>query len=75
MEKIEKIEESNIYVTTKVVLNDDEDECFVCGTKIELYGDTKEDLFKKLNDEGWKYLNSDQFGAMGYYCGCEYELY
>jgi len=47
-------------------------ECCMCKHEIVITGDTYEDVFKKVEEQGWKYLISDELAVKGQYCGCMY---
>jgi len=72
MEKIEEIDENNTHISQGffVELN-----CGICmdDEKEKSYGaSTKEELFKEISDDGWKHLDSDIYGCIGWWCGCDY---
>lgn len=58
-------------LTTEFTLG--EQECSICGDALSVSGHTKEVLFANIKEAGWKNLNSDHYGQIGYWCGCDYE--
>jgi hypothetical protein len=72
-EKTKKITADDIKMSVQSVLTIEDEECFVCGEPIKAKAHSLEGLIKKLKRKGYKKLDSDYFGAVGYWCGCEYD--
>ena len=51
-----------------------EETCCICDTEFDVSGDTEKELFENIKKAGWKNLESDQYGIIGYWCGCEYSI-
>ncbi len=49
--------------------------CCICGCEKNFGASSKKDLIDKLKEEGWSDLDSDIYGTVGYYCGCDYKPY
>jgi len=49
-------------------------DCFVCGGKELFQADTEIELLDLINKGRWKYLNSDHYESVGWYCNCDYPL-
>lgn len=47
-------------------------ECSMCGREEILAARTKKDLSDLLKENDWKILDSDRYGQVGYWCGCDY---
>jgi hypothetical protein len=47
--------------------------CQFCYREVIYGGATKTELSATLKNEGWKWLNSDEYGQCGYWCGCDYK--
>jgi len=47
--------------------------CQMCNHETTFGADTKKELSEQLKNEGWKWLNSDEYGQCGYWCGCDYK--
>ena len=46
--------------------------CPYCYREVMLGAETKKELSEEIKKEGWKWLNSDFYGQVGYWCGCSY---
>ncbi len=69
MEKITNIAQKEITAQGYFI----EANCCMCNRE-QIFADyTKKDVLEKLKEEGWKNINSDMYGIMGYYCGCDYK--
>ena len=47
--------------------------CPYCMREEMVGARTKKDLSLELKNRGWKWLNSDYYGQVGYWCGCDYK--
>lgn len=47
-------------------------ECCICGHQAMFGADAPEELSEILENEEWKQLDSDKYGVIGWYCGCDY---
>lgn len=47
--------------------------CSMCNNETTLGAETKKELSEQIKQEGWKMLNSDLYGQIGYWCGCDYK--
>lgn len=47
--------------------------CCICNREETLAAATKKELSVKIKENGWSDLESDLYGVMGYYCGCDYK--
>lgn len=48
-------------------------ECCMCGTKSLFVGETEKEALTSMTNEGWRELESDLFGLVGNWCGCDYK--
>ncbi len=48
-------------------------ECMMCGQEKTIAAETQKYLVDAIKEDGWKYLSSDQYGAQGHWCGCDYK--
>ena len=67
-EKITKIKSSDFRKGYYIEVN-----CPYCGKEVILGGSTKQELSEVLKNEGWKWLSSDYYGQIGYWCGCDHK--
>jgi hypothetical protein len=47
-------------------------ECAMCMCQATFAEDTEDELQKKLDEEGWKEIDSDEYQLIGHHCGCDY---
>lgn len=50
-------------------------DCCMCGDETTFGASTKEELQEILKEEGWSELESDEYGLIGHWCGCDYRNY
>jgi len=48
-------------------------ECCMCGNKQTIAEISKKELHALVKKEGWRNLNSDDYGLTGWYDGCDYK--
>ena len=51
------------------------EKCFICEEPIQITGETPQQLLENLKQAGYSTLDSDFFGMIGFYCGCDYETW
>lgn len=67
MERITEIPKGDISEGVYIEL-----ECCMCG-KHEIFADSYiEKVMQIIRDGGWYSIDSDKYGVIGHYCGCEY---
>lgn len=71
MENITKLTDKDVSTNhdTQVVLRLD---CGMCWNEETFIADSLEECLRDAHENGWRYINSDEFALMGHYCGCDY---
>lgn len=72
MEKTKSIKLSDIKMSIESVFRIVDKECFICGNPIEVTSESEDGLVKELKIKGFTMLKSDHYGAIGFWCGCDY---